>query len=100
MQGVYVDTFHTQKAGNAESEYEDAFWRPRSMLGGPDIRTAVADGATDAVYSGLWARLLVKAYGKRSMRSETIEVHLAEAAHVWERIVQRSRPLPWYAEEK
>lgn len=101
MQEVYIDSFHTQKAGNAASEYEDAFWTPvpTTRLRKEGLRIAIADGATDAVYSGLWARLLVKAYGKRRMTGETAPDHLRKVAQVWGRAVAR-RPLPWYAEEK
>lgn len=101
MQEVYIDSFHTQKAGNAASEYEDAFWTPAptARLREDGLRIAIADGATDAVYSGLWARLLVKAYGKRRMNGDTARDHLTRAARVWGRVVAR-RPLPWYAEEK
>jgi hypothetical protein len=101
MQDFYIDSFHTQKAGNTASEYEDAFWMPVPTAGLREegMRIAVADGATDAMYSGLWARLLVKAYGKHRMTGETAQDHLSRAAQVWDRAVGR-RPLPWYAEEK
>ena len=95
-----VNVFWAQKAGNAKSEYEDAAW-PRSTetLQGWDQRIAVADGATDAVYSGLWARLLVEAYGSCQMTGLTIQENLGEAAKMWEQQVRRAS-LPWYAEEK
>ena len=99
---IYIDAFRTQKAGNTEAEYEDAFWsRDQSsvILPGQTVRIAVADGATDAVFSGLWARLLVKAYGRRHMTGETVADHLVRAARVWDRVVKR-HSLPWYAEEK
>jgi serine/threonine protein phosphatase PrpC len=98
---IQIDAFQTQKAGNAESEYEDAFWpRVQNMtVEESNVRIAVADGATDAVYSGLWAQLLVRAYGRRRLTGETVQIHLGKAARVWERIVRR-RPLPWYSEEK
>jgi hypothetical protein len=100
MQGAYIDIFHTQKAGNSVSEYEDAFWPPEpTQVPGDNLRVAVADGATDAVYSGLWARLLVKAYGKRQMTSETVQAHLAKASRIWGKAIG-GRSLPWYAEEK
>ncbi len=101
MQGVYIDILHTQKAGNSASEYEDAFWAPEptARLREGSLRVAIADGATDAMYSGLWARLLVKAYGKRRMTSETVQAHLAKAARIWGKAVA-GKPLAWYAEEK
>ena len=101
MKGVYTEIFHAQKAGNSASEYEDAFWAPGTTARRPEesLRVAVADGATDAVYSGLWARLLVKAYGKHRLTGDTAQAHLTKAARVWGRVVART-PLPWYAEEK
>jgi hypothetical protein len=103
VQSIYIDSFHTQKAGNTASEYEDAFWTsaPTAGLreGEKPVRIAIADGATDSMFSGLWARLLVRAYGKKGMTAETAQNVLTEAAKVWDRAISR-RPLPWYAEEK
>jgi hypothetical protein len=101
MQEIYIDIFHTQKAGNAVSEYEDAFWRasPTAMIEEKSVRIAIADGATDAVYSGLWARLMVKAYGRHGMTTTNAQDLLTKAARTWTRVVGRT-PLPWYAEEK
>jgi hypothetical protein len=101
MQGLHIDIFHTQKAGNSTSEYEDAFWprKPTAWVREGSLRIAIADGATDAMYTRFWARLLVKAYGKSLMNSETALTHLTKAAQVWGRAVAR-KPLPWYAEEK
>src|SRR5689334_1128049 len=98
---LYVDVLQTQKAGNEKSEYEDAHWPrlDRTALRTNKARVAIADGATDAVYSGLWARLLVRAYGREQLERENADTSLGKAARVWERIVGR-RPLPWYAEEK
>jgi hypothetical protein len=98
---IYVDVFFTQKAGNSKAEYEDAFW-PRSMqnhIHGDRVRIAAADGATDSVFSGLWARLLVRDYGKRRMDPGNLPEHLARLERVWRRVIRR-RPLPWYAEQK
>lgn len=98
---IYVDVFCTQKAGNAEFEYEDAFWPPamRSTPLGDRVRIAAADGATDSLSSGLWARLLVRAYGKRRLEREELPEQLARLGRVWSRVIRR-RPLPWYAEQK
>lgn len=98
---IYVDVVQTQKAGNTKFEYEDAHWPPvaTTTIQTNEARIAVADGATDAIYSGLWARLLVRAYGKQQLAGKNIQAGLAKAAQVWERAI-RTRPLPWYAEEK
>ena len=98
---IYVDVFQTQKAGNEKAEYEDAYW-PRldsTTLQANKVRVAVADGATDAVYSGLWAQLLVRAYGRQQLTLNNTNSDLTKAARIWRRIVG-TRPLPWYAEEK
>ncbi|MGI8958790.1 MAG: protein phosphatase 2C domain-containing protein [Bryobacteraceae bacterium] len=98
---IYVDVFRTQKAGNTKSEYEDAHWPPvaATTLEANKARIAVADGATDAVYSGLWARLLVRAYGRQQLAYKSMEAAVLKAAQVWQRVI-RNRSLPWYAEEK
>ena len=98
---VYVDVFRTQKAGNSELEYEDAFWppHPHKILDKNVVRIAVADGATDAIFSGLWARLLVKTYGRHRLDVAEFSERVARLGRAWNRIVTR-RPLPWYAEER
>jgi hypothetical protein len=65
--GRKIEVFHTHKAGNAASEYAGAFSPPERTVADPEecVRAAVADGATDAVFSGPWARLLVEAYAKK-----------------------------------
>ncbi len=98
---VSVDVLQTQKAGNNPSQCEDACWPfvETTTLVTNRTRIAIADGATDAVYSGLSARSLVKAYGRRQLTDNNKQAALGKTARVWERIV-RSHPLPWYAEEK
>ena len=55
------------KAGNRSDEYEDAFWPQRTINRTVNrsglFRLAVADGATETSFAGLWARRLVRAYG-------------------------------------
>src|SRR5262245_2430901 len=93
--------FWMPKAGNALSEYEDAFW-PRQVGFGatsPVLRLAVADGATETSFSGLWARLLVSSYGRGRLTEEMAGDELRKIRRVWRRAVGH-KPLPWYAEEK
>jgi Protein phosphatase 2C len=89
------------KDGNAQFEYEDACWTPRQCnpLEGQSFRFAVADGATDAVFSGLWAQILVRAFGKRNLTANTNGALISRLRKMWSRSVGH-RPLPWYAEEK
>ena len=87
------------KAGNSVAEYEDAYW-PRlagDMSGA--VHLAVADGATETSFSGLWARLLANAYGRGRLTETTWNDDLSRIRRVWQRAVGQ-KPLPWYAEEK
>lgn len=96
---VRVEPFWLPKDGNSPAEYEDAFWPPRSLTtkrGG--VKCAVADGATETSFSGMWARLLVEAYCSTSGRDELI-ASLPRLQANWQAAVT-SQPLPWYAEQK
>lgn len=98
---VYFDALRTQKAGNAYSEYEDAFWPPQThrSLDQKVVRIAAADGATDGIFSGLWARLLVRSYGRDQLNYQDLPAKLLKLGHVWRKIVKRW-PMPWYVEER
>jgi hypothetical protein len=57
----FLKSWTTQKTGNLARENEDAF-RAGLIPGAEDtLLVALADGATEAVYSGPWARALVDA---------------------------------------
>lgn len=99
MQAV-VHTFWLQKSGNAPEEYEDACWPasgPSQQVG--SLRLAVADGATQASFSGLWAGLLSRAYCLGRLAPERLEAGLLRLQRVWKRCVAK-KALPWYAEDK
>ena len=90
---VCTRVFHVPKRGNAEAEYEDACYPERDVtrqLGA--FRCAVADGASESAFSGLWAQLLVRSFGKRKLR-------LYWLRHLFERAIQ-TKPVPWYLEKK
>lgn len=62
------DPFWIQKAGNLPSEYEDDFFPYNYLIDiippNPKLkRYAIADGASTAYLSGLWARTLVEGLG-------------------------------------
>ena len=99
---VLLDTFWAPKRGNSVEEYEDAF-APNSggVVEGTCLRFAVADGATDAAFSGLWARLLVEGYRKGWIGTRGRDTHdgLQRLGHICRHRVAR-KTLPWYAEEK
>jgi hypothetical protein len=93
--------FSLPKAGNAADEYEDAW---ASIPGGEEgasapFRCAVADGATETSFSGLWARLLAEAYCTGADSPEALDAALPLAQRAWRDEVG-AIPLPWYAEEK
>ncbi len=97
---INAEFFWLPKAGCSETDYEDAFY-PRELVqpAQRSFRCAVADGATDSSFSGLWARLLVEAFVKTCDEPSDLERILAEIQPLWEcQVGQRS--LPWYAEEK
>lgn len=100
---IQFDTFWMQKAGNARDEYEDAFasaYTNTETGSQSEFRCAVADGATETSFSGLWAKILVEAFAERRLHRLDAAT-LAALAAAWRReIDQRHSPLPWYAEEK
>ncbi|HKI34016.1 MAG TPA: protein phosphatase 2C domain-containing protein [Gemmataceae bacterium] len=76
------------KRGNAADEYEDAF-----AADSPAGRFAVADGASESSFAGLWARLLVEGFVRPAPG------WLDAARRSWAAGVG-GQPLPWYAEAK
>lgn len=90
---VRTRAFHVPKHGNKEAEYEDAFFPENEVHREvTEFRCAAADGATESAFSGLWARLLVRSFGRRRLRVQQLQ-------RVWQRVIQRT-PLPWYLEAK
>ena len=97
---VEQHAFFLPKAGNSDGDYEDAFYRPVTTL--PRHRTcrfAIADGATETSYSGLWAELLVNAYGEGKIDDRLEAADLEPLRQQWKARIG-GKPLPWYAEEK
>lgn len=90
-----------QKAGNAGDEYEDAF-APAHLPDGDcdEFRCAVADGATETSFSGLWAQILVDAYAYGRLSSLKPHTTKPLALRWRQAIDSRPVPLPWYAQEK
>ncbi|GIK72544.1 MAG: hypothetical protein BroJett021_15320 [Chloroflexota bacterium] len=88
------------KAGNRDDEYEDAAWPERSLTAAQAVvRCAVADGATESAFAGVWARQLVRAYGCGAFDGDGWQLALAREQTAWQSAVA-AKPLPWYAEEK
>jgi len=97
---VFAQPFWVSKQGNEDSEYEDAFWPRKSVERRTTcFRCAVADGATETSYSGVWANQLVR-YWCRNYSAVAFDPDgFRNLQQRWSAIVRR-RPLPWYAEEK
>jgi len=90
---IRTRAFHVPKHGNTEAEYEDAFFPENEVHREvTEFRCAAADGATESAFSGLWAQLLVRGFGRRRLRVQQLQ-------RVWQRVISRT-PLPWYLEAK
>jgi hypothetical protein len=85
--------FKLPKRGNQAEEYEDAF-AGESATG----RFAVADGASESSFAGVWARLLVQGFVTAS-NGDTPAQWLKPVRERWAAEVD-PLPLPWFAEEK
>ena len=94
LQPLRWHAFHLPKSGNSAEEYEDAF------AASPEHgRFAVADGASESSFAGLWARLLVEGFVKEARKPWEETGWLKPLHERWAAEVNR-RPLPWYAEMK
>src|SRR5262249_4315786 len=88
-------TFCEPKRGHGPQEYEDAF-AGNLALG----RFAVADGATESAYAGLWARMLVNEFVSTASAEPSCWANWLPALQTqWESAVGQA-PMPWYAEMK
>ncbi|MCK6685036.1 MAG: protein phosphatase 2C domain-containing protein, partial [Thermoanaerobaculia bacterium] len=91
------------KDGSSGQEFEDAFY----PLIGPDgleletssFRIAVADGATEAAFSALWAKMIVRKYCSSAAPGSALASFLPTLQRRWFTHVTR-RPIAWYLEEK
>jgi hypothetical protein len=111
---VSVRSFRLQKAGNAFAECEDRAY-PKILSGrrGEDkllsrasVSFAVADGATEGMFSGAWAEILVKAYCRSMGKVAEPFDFLKDAFKAWESWIKdylnkrkrRNRPIKWFEE--
>ncbi len=92
--------FWVPKRGQAEADYEDAYGC--SASGMLPCRAAVADGATESAFARRWARTLVSGFvDDAATDPEAFRAKLPGWQAVWiESVEQRTRRLPWYAEQK
>jgi hypothetical protein len=97
---LYAKPLWIPKKGNSTAEYEDAFWPRQAVESSSEYRFAIADGATETSFSGIWAKQLVRAYCKGNMESpDLMAATLDDLRRQWWHIVERKN-LPWYASEK
>ena len=90
---VIAQTFWLPRRGNSPAEYEDA-WAANPASG----RYAVADGASEGCFTGLWARLLVEDFvGRADQGLEPWPTSLSAIQRQWDSDV-RGRNLPYHAE--
>jgi hypothetical protein len=109
-----ASTFWVPKRGCSLEEYEDASWV------GPDgdsngeihrrsLTVAIADGASESLLAGRWARRLVAVFGTVKGATRTRSGFAAayrEATHGWDETVlkyteereERGAPIQWYEE--
>ncbi len=93
------ESYGVPKAGHQDSEYEDASWPEQGGEGASScLRFAVADGATESVFAGRWARLLAQAAGEGRIALPDPAVGLAALRAEWREWLA-GQTLPWYAEE-
>jgi len=123
--------FWAAKDGNSADEYEDAFCvaiareqqrcrpntcppLPPNWNAGESLRLAIADGASEASFSAVWAKLLVKVFCRSldarvptllasksnsdASASDTVR-GFDRASAIWSRCYE-ARSMPWYAEQK
>lgn len=96
-----------QKAGNAEEEYEDAYCPAENgRCLGDELRFAVADGASEGMLSGAWAKLLVELHCRFDWSGGSVERFLESAYGEWKSFTSeylrtretRNSPVQWYEE--
>jgi hypothetical protein len=87
-------TFRLCKGGAADVDYEDA-----SAVDPTRGRFAVADGASEASFAGVWARVLVEGFIADAGKPWREFGWVQAAQQRWSAEVD-NRPLPWYADEK
>ena len=100
--------FSVEKLGNRSTENEDAcraaIPEPTDCRRGP-VRLAIADGATEAAFSGEWANLLVHRFVDREPLDlndpspETRAAWLEPCRKEWDERV-RQRNIPWHGRAK
>ncbi|GII93657.1 hypothetical protein [Sinosporangium siamense] len=112
-----IATYYLHKGGCAAEEYEDAFavCPELSQAGVPDVakvRLAIADGASESVLAGAWARLLGKHFTLNvpgvfeqplTFARHTVSATESFESALYDYVAERAahgRPLRWYEQRK
>ncbi len=86
--------FRLPKSGNSAEECEDACAQNDSAG-----RFAIADGASESIFAGEWARELCEAFVADESSEDGMVAWLSEARKRWQAIVQE-QPELWHVAEK
>ncbi|HET9896680.1 MAG TPA: hypothetical protein VFQ44_17255 [Streptosporangiaceae bacterium] len=111
---TYVKSFWVPKRGNSPDEYEDAFWigpdgDSDGELAGRVLRVSLADGASESLLAGRWAKRLVACFGTTQSAASAQGGFLRAyetAASQWDAELARYKaerdsrgvPIQWYEE--
>lgn len=110
MKILHTASLKTTKQGNEDVGTDDAIFPPvrTGTIAIPPRHTAkfaIADGASGAVCSGAWARILTRAYVRGLLGPETSDWPWECIVQLWTRKTSRrlqlnyGSQLPWYAAE-
>ena len=110
----WVRTFWVPKRGSSHQEYEDAAWvgpagNDSGEIQQQSLTVAVADGASESLLAGRWARRLVGVFGQAATATRGRRGFIAayrEASSGWDQEVlqyiaereKRDAPIQWYEE--
>ncbi|MBZ0315739.1 MAG: protein phosphatase 2C domain-containing protein [Anaerolineae bacterium] len=95
------------KTGNSAAEYEDAY---HPLFGGEytgeHLRFAVADGASEGMLSGQWAKILVSEYCQTDAPTVDMPALLERCHPVWQKWLKhylqhrdyQGKPIQWFEE--
>jgi hypothetical protein len=91
-------TLALPKAGAEPGGYEDAA-QVRAEAG--PVRAAVADGATESVFAGAWAEILVRAATEGALTPARLREGLPDWQRAWAaRCDAQAAAAPWYVQAK
>jgi hypothetical protein len=107
-----TSTFWVPKRGSSAEEYEDAVWVGPDGDGSGELRTSsltisIADGASESLLAGRWARRLVEVFGTNKTRTRPAFIAAYgmavggwddEVAKYTKEREERGSPIQWYEE--